>query len=99
MDGGREARRNTGDDMQQRAQDATVEALMFGILRETRDDVKKLVDRFDDLAEARRKEAYTTGSFKADLESIKERERFTRGLAGTALVGVIVGYIIKLMGK
>lgn len=84
------------------APDDTLMSTVIGMVREVRDDVRRMDVKLDDIAKERREEAEKTGKFSARLSAVEYNQKSTRNVAGTALAGVIITGIlafIKLLAK
>lgn len=82
--------------------DDTLMSTVIGMVREVRDDVRLMGVKLDDIAKERREEAEKTGKFSARLSAVEYNQKSTRGIAGTALAGVILAGIVafvKLLAK
>ena len=78
-------------------------SMLLSMVRDTRDSVNALSDKmdtkFEALATQRLDEARASGADKARLDALEERHKFTRWLAATSMVGVILSYLSHMWSK
>lgn len=79
---------------------STGEALVniaLGLMREVKEDLKRMDSKLDKIAEERREEAREHGDLEARLRAVEQAQKSNRALAGTALAGVGIGLFIAFI--